>query len=86
MSKGRRMATISENADIAVLQSQMATVIKGVADINNKLDTQTTMFVTHGEFNEFKKRWALSHSIVAILTATVTALIVYFITGKHIGG
>lgn len=84
--QGDKMATKSENADIAVLQSQMITVIDGVGNINKKLDSQMSMFVTHGEFDEFKKRWALSHSIVAIMTAVITALIVYFITGKHIGG
>lgn len=84
--QAEHMATKSENADIAVLQSQMITVIEGVSDINKKLDSQMSLFVTHGEFNEFKKRWALSHSIVAIMTAVGTALIVYFLTGKHIGG
>lgn len=78
--------TSNEKADIAVLQSQMTTVIKGVSDINTKLDSQLALFVTKGEFNEFKKRWALSHTVVAIMTAVLTGLIIYFITGKHIGG
>lgn len=79
------MATKSENADIAVLQSQMQTVIEAVGQINKKLDEQVKLYVTRGEFSEFKRRWALSHLIVGILSAVVTAVIIYVVTGR-LGG
>lgn len=75
------MATKSENADIAVLQSQMSSVLEGIKRIDKKLDDQTNLYVTRGEFDEFKKRWALSHIIVGIISAIVTGLVVYFFTG-----
>jgi hypothetical protein len=74
------MATKSENADIAVLQSQMETVISGVDGINKKLDGQAQTFVPKGEFEEFKKRWMLSHVIVGFVSAVLTGLTVYFIS------
>lgn len=80
-----RMATKSENADIAVLQTQMVAALKGIDSIDKKLDDQVATYVTKGEFSEFKKRWALSHAIVGIVSSAATALIFYYITGAHKG-
>lgn len=73
------MATKSENADIAVLQSQMKSVLESLSSINSKLDNT---FVTKAEFNEFKQRWLFSHIIVGILSALVTGLTVYYLTRR----
>lgn len=78
------MATISENADIAVLQSQMKTLITSVESINTKLDNQNGIYVTRGEFTEFKSRWLFSHIVVALITAIVVALVEYYFL--HNGG
>lgn len=82
--RNSRMATISENADIAVLQSQMKTLINSVDAISTKLDNQNSIYITRGEFTEFKSRWLFSHVIVALLTAIIVGLIEYFII--HHGG
>jgi hypothetical protein len=74
------MATIDEKSQIAVLQTQMSTVIQGVRDINKKLDDQSLVYVTRGEFDEFKKRWVFSHVVVGLVASIMTGLIVYFIT------
>ena len=74
------MATKTESAEIAVLQTQMKSVMDCATRIEEKLDMQTSMFVTSAEFNEFKKRWLLSHSMSAIAGSVVTALIIYIIT------
>lgn len=76
---------MDNQADIAVLKTKVEAIEATSLRIETKLDTQIQLFVTKGEFDEFKKRWALSHTIVAIITAIITALVVYFITGKHLG-
>lgn len=74
------MTTKTESAEIAVLQTQMKGVMECATRIEEKLDLQTSLFVTKSEFNEFKKRWLLSHSMSAIAGSVVTALIIYIIT------
>lgn len=76
------MATVSENADIAVLQTEMKSVKDTVLRIETKLDTQTSMYVTRAEFMAFKKQYWLSHTLTAVLTAVFTYLVVYFILGR----
>lgn len=76
------MTTISENADIAVLQTEMKSVKDTVLRIETKLDTQTSMYVTRTEFMAFKRQYWLSHSLTAVLTAVVTYLVAYFILAK----
>lgn len=81
------MATKSETADIAVLQTQMAGVVLDIGDI--KADTKSIVsslaslpegFVTRGEFSEFKKRWLLSHTMAGIVPSVLTGLVIYFLT------
>ena len=74
------MATKTESAEIAVLQTQMKSVIDCVVRIEEKLDMQSSLFVTSAEFNEFKKRWLLSHTMSAFAGSVVTALTIYIIT------
>ena len=74
------MATKTEAAEIAILQTQMATVLASVARIEKKLDEQAAIFITRGEFDEFKKRWFLSHSISALFGSIITGLSIYVIT------
>ena len=74
------MATKTESAEIAVLQTQMVSLMSCVKRIEEKLDLQTNMFVTSAEFNEFKKRWLLSHTMSAFAGSVVTALTIYIIT------
>lgn len=72
--------TNSTDPAVAVLQSQMATVSDTVGRIETKLDAFNAQFVTKDEFTEFKKRWAFSHVIVALVSSVCTGLIIYFIT------
>ena len=74
------MATKTESAEIAVLQTQMVSLMSCVKRIEEKLDLQTSMFVTKSEFSEFKKRWLLSHTMSAFAGSVVTALTIYIIT------
>jgi len=74
------MATKTESAEIAVLQTQMKSVMEGVGRIEEKLDIQTSLFVTKVEYNEFKKRWLLSHTMSAFAGSVITALTIYIIT------
>lgn len=74
------MATQQENADIAVLKSQMKTALDGISSINTKLDNQAGIYVTNAEFNEFKKRWFLSHTLAAIAGSILTGTVLYIIT------
>lgn len=59
------MATQSENSDIAVLQTQMKSVMDSTLRIETKLDTYTSLFVTRNEFNAFKRQYWLSHTLTA---------------------
>lgn len=74
------MATKTESAEIAVLQTQMKSVIDCVSRIEEKLDMQSSLFVTSAEFDEFKKRWLLSHTMSAFAGSVVTAITIYIIT------
>ena len=77
---GTSMATKSENSDIAVLQTQMQAALDVLAAIQKKLDTQDDKFVPRTEFEEFKRRWALSHLLTAIISGAFVGLVVYFFT------
>lgn len=69
--------------EIAVLRSQMNTVIKGIDSIEAKLDKQAeslSNYVTQAEFKEFKQRWFLSHSMAAMAGGILTGVIVYYLT------
>lgn len=72
------MATVSENPDIAVLQTEMKSVKDSLLRIETKLDTYNGLFVTRNEFNTFKKQYWLSHTLTALVTAAITGLIFYF--------
>ena len=74
------MTNKSTETEIGILQTQMKSVMECATRIEEKLDLQTSLFVTKSEFNEFKKRWLLSHSMSAIAGSVVTALIIYIIT------
>lgn len=71
------------DSDVAVLKSQMATTLDTVGRIETKLDTFNNQFVTKAEFDEFKKRWFLSHTMAGIAGAVLTGVVVYAIT--HLG-
>ena len=77
------MASQAENAAIAVLQSQMKSALEGIATINNKLDTQSGLYVTQAEFQEFKRRWFLSHTMAALAGSIITGVAIYALT--HFG-
>lgn len=80
------MATKSENAEIAVLQSQVLTVkddIKEVkADVKEVKDIITganDIYVSKVEFAAFKRQYWLSHTLTALLTAIVVATVEYIV-------
>jgi len=74
------MATKTESAEIAVLQTQVGSLIESVARIEEKIDNQAGSYVTRGEFNEFKKRWFYSHSMSAFFGSLLTGISIYIIT------
>lgn len=74
------MATQKEQADIAVLSSQMGDVIKRLDNIDKKMDLSGSLYVTRTEFAEFKQRWFLSHTLSGLLGAVVSGLAVYYLT------
>lgn len=73
------MTAQSIDSDVAVLKSQMATTLDTVGRIETKLDTFNNQFVTKAEFEEFKKRWFLSHTMAGIAGAVLASVIVYII-------
>lgn len=77
------MATATEQTDIAVLKTKMESALKGIETINTKLDNQTALYLTRTEFDEFKKRWFLSHTLSGIAGSILTGVIIYIIT--HFG-
>jgi hypothetical protein len=70
----------STDPAVAVLQSQMSTATDTLARIETKLDTFNSMFVSKAEFQEFKQRWFLSHTLAAVAGAVVTGVLTYIIT------
>lgn len=78
------MATKSENADIAVLQTQMKTVQDAVMRIETKLDTQINTYVTKNEFDEYKKSQNWQKVFLSVGSLVVGALVAYFFS--TIGG
>lgn len=74
------MATQSEQTDIAVLKTKVDNIEKVLVRVEQKIDSQTDLYVTRTEFNEFKQKWFLSHSMAAIIGSVLTGLIVYFLT------
>lgn len=95
------MSTKSENAEIAVLQTQMEDVKATIGSIDSKVDrlldrfeTTSTSFVTKIELRnlevqlEKKIREArsvklITHSLTAVLTATVTALTFWLVASLY---
>ena len=77
------MATSSENADIAVLQSQMKILMDTANRVETKLDQINQTYVTREEFAEFKKRWFLSHTLAAGAGSVITGVVIYILT--HMG-
>lgn len=73
------MTTQSIDNDVAVLKSQITTITDTVSRIETKLDTFNNQFVTKAEFDEFKKRWFLSHTMAGIAGAVLTGVSVYII-------
>lgn len=74
------MATAAETTDIAVLKTKVDNIEKVLGRVEGKIDAQTDLYVTRTEFNEFKTRWLLSHTLTALIGAVLSGLIVYFLT------
>jgi primosomal protein N' len=72
------MATKSENADIAVLQTQMANVEAAVRRIETKIDNQSNAYVTHSEFDSYKKSQTWQKVSLGIASVIIGALVTYF--------
>lgn len=68
-----------ENADIAVLKSEMKSLKDAALRIEEKLDKQNEVYVSKGEFNEFKQRWFLSHTLAAVMGAVISGILVKWI-------
>lgn len=68
-----------ENADIAVLKSEMKSLKDAALRIEEKLDKQNEVYVSKSEFNEFKQRWFLSHTLAAIMGAIISGVVVKWI-------
>lgn len=77
------MATANEQTDIAVLKTEVKTIKEVMVRIEQKIDNQTDLYVTRNEFNEFKQRWFLSHTLAAVAGSIITGLIVYFLTNHN---
>lgn len=69
----------SEDPAVAVLQSQVATLTETANRIETKLDTFNANYVTKFEFDEFKKRWFLSHTLAGVAGSVLTGVIIYAI-------
>lgn len=74
------MATHSEATDIAVLKTEVKTIKEVLQRVEQKIDEQTNLYVTRAEFNEFKQRWFLSHTLAGVAGAVLTGVVVYAIT------
>lgn len=74
------MATAAETTDIAVLKTKVENIEKIMGRVEGKIDAQTDLYVTRNEFNEFKQRWFLSHSLSAVAGAVIAGVLVYILT------
>lgn len=81
------MATKSENADIAVLQTQMSNVEAAVLRIeakvdgqSSKMDGQAKTYIQRTEFESYKRSQNLQKIFVAIGMFIIGSLVTYFIT------
>lgn len=78
------MAPTPQITDIAVLKTKVENIDKVLTRVESKIDAQNELYVTRVEFNEFKQRWFLSHSLAAVIGAVLSGLIVFFITHKGV--
>lgn len=74
------MTTAAETTDIAVLKTEVKTIKEVMVRIEGKIDAQNDLYVTRSEFNEFKQRWFLSHTLAAVAGATIAGVLVYILT------
>ena len=84
------MATKSENADIAVLQTQMTDQsgiiqeVRGdIKEIKGLMAGWDNHYVTRVEFLVFKRQYWLSHSLTAVLAAITVSAAYWIIGGVH---
>lgn len=77
------MLTKSENSEIAVLQNEMGNIKDIVKRIEHKLDSQVMTYVPREEFIAFKKQWWLTHTMTALITAVLVALVYNYFQVKH---
>ncbi|MDE1829387.1 MAG: hypothetical protein KGI25_03590 [Thaumarchaeota archaeon] len=82
------MSVKSDNAEIAVLQTQMEDVkgqIRSVSEtvsrIEAKMDNRDEVYVLRTDFAQFKKQYWLSHTLTALLTAIIIGTIEYVVLG-----
>lgn len=73
------MATASETTDIAVLKTEVKTIKEVLVRVESKIDAQNELYVTRSEFQEFKKRWFLSHTVAGASGSILTGVIIYII-------
>lgn len=73
------MATAVETTDIAVLKTKVDNIDKVIARVESKIDAQTDLYVTRTEFNEFKQRWFLSHTLAGLAGGVLTGVVIYII-------
>lgn len=77
---------IKEVTQIAVLNNQVNNLGSDINEVKSDVkEVKTIMsgyadnFITRAEFQAFKKQYWLSHTLTAVLTATILGLIAYFI-------
>lgn len=66
----------------AILQTQMAEVVKRLDKIDTRLEEQGKNYITRSEFDAFKKAVRVNYVLVAIVTAIITALVYNFFRVK----
>jgi uncharacterized protein YgiM (DUF1202 family) len=74
--------TTPQTTDIAVLKTKVENIDKVLTRVETKIDAQSELYVTRTEFNEFKSKWLLSHTLSAVMGSVLTGLIVYFLTRR----
>lgn len=74
------MATAQETTDIAVLKTEVKTIKDVLVRVESKIDAQNDLYVTRNEFNEFKQRWFLSHTLAGFAGAVLAGVLVYILT------